>query len=220
MLVDAQETTITNTFIACVQDYFGSSTTLVNGRLYNPTNPLALGSPYFFEDWVTGDIYMNGVVYAGQTIKYDLYQDLLVLKKILANGTNAQTTLASNKVDSFSLNQHLFVSKQMVYGATAEAGYLEKIKTSQLKFYHNRTKLLSETISETSPQGTYVNLPHLLYIETTEGMETVHNNRELLAFFSDQKSELKNFLKRNNIKLKKAAPTQLLQLIKFIDESL
>ena len=216
----AQAIATTNTFIACVQDYYGSSSMLVNGRLYNPTHPLALGSPYFFEDWGTGAIYINGVKYAGQTIKYDLYQDLLVLKKTLANGTSAQTTFESNKVDSFSLNQHLFVSKHLVDGVKAKNGYLEKIGGNHFEYYHNRTKSFSETISEKAPQGTYINLPPKLYVKTTDNFETIDNKKKLLTFFSTQKNPIKKFLKSKEINFKKATPTQLLQLIKFIDDSL
>lgn len=219
-IVVAAQNEATSSFVKCVEEHYGTSNLLVNGRTYKKQHPRASGNPYFkFDDWTKGTIYINGIAYVDELIKYDLVQNEVVLKKILVNGTSNQIVLNDNIVDSFSLQEHLFISNIIAFGTNEKRGFTEKIYDHNFQCYRNQDKRFDGVFSDRQPHGNFTSPVAVYFIKKDGVVHSISKKKDLLAQFDAKKSAIKKFMKQNKIKLKKASKSQLSQLMKFIDNA-
>jgi len=219
LTIQAQEDTSSATFLACVEKYYGSSSLLVNGSLYYRENTSAFGSPYFEDGFHIGTVYINGLAYKEEKIKYNLTKDVLILEKQLNNGALNQIVLSEHTVDSFSINEHLFVSKPMLYADPQKKGYLEKPILNNTKFYFIQNKYFESISSGKYPNGRYLNSSTKVYYKEGTSIQEFNNQKEFLAYFDLPKKAFKNFIRQEKIKFKKVSKAQLIQLIKFMEDA-
>ncbi len=217
-VASAQNDTSTS-FIKCVEEYYGTSNLLLNGRLYKKKHPRASGNPYFkFEDWTLGTIYINGVAYPNELLKFDLVQNEVVLKKILKNGISNQVILNENIVDSFSIEQHLFITNAIALDSNGKRGFTEKIYSSDFQFYRKQSKKFDGVFSDRQPHGNFTLPTAVFFMKKNGEVISISKRNDLLDQFDEHRYAIKKMMKKNKIKLKKASNLQLTQLMKFIDD--
>jgi glycosyltransferase involved in cell wall biosynthesis len=101
------------------------NTSLYQGRLYTEKYRTVNDRKQFFKstEFLNGQIWYKGQPYFNQLLKYDVFEDELLLK-LEDNGNTL--SLAKKEVDSFSLGQHYFVNlKAKKDGTGAQLGYCE-----------------------------------------------------------------------------------------------
>lgn len=211
----AQEASVP-AFLDCIEQYYGSSNLLVNGPLYQQENTAAAGSPYLKETFQAGTIYINGQAFKNEMIKYNLDRDALILEKELNNGTRARIVLDENTVDSFSIDEHLFVSKPLLYASKKEKGYLEKVLASNTAFYFTQKKYFEAISSGKYPNGRYLTAATKIHFKKEHEFQVFSRQKEFLAYFDSPQKALRNLMRREKIKLKKASKAQLIQLVKIV----
>lgn len=207
--------------LECVErQYFGTNDLLVNGRNYLPYNTRANGHPYYkTEEFQEGSLYIKDRVFDSVLLSYNLERDQLILQQERSNSTVVQVILTSTLIDSFELGDALFIHREYVPGLSEGPDFLRKIYGGKSNFYEVIHKRFLPVFTEVNAHGRYSD-PELSYFLEKENQEVVKikNKRNFLKVFSDHKSEVKRFIKKESIRFRKASDKQFINLMKYCDD--
>jgi hypothetical protein len=184
------------------QVYFkqiGDDAQIYHGREYIRNGQKAIGFPFFESDnAAVGTIYYQGTAYPNQNIYYDLVLDQL----ITGNYThNASITLAIEKVDSFALENHVFVP--LFSGKIShleKEGYYDQLYAGEPGLYAKREKRL--VVGTGSEENRYIQHDDY-FIRMKNVFYAVSSKGELLDIFKDQEDALKKYIRTNKLNFKK-----------------
>lgn len=204
-----------DSFIDCVESQNGADNLLTNGRPYRSVHLLAEGHPYFLtEEWKPGIVYIGGISFPVNGLKYNLMDHQLILKHELPSGVNQSVALSDLLIDSFYIESNLFVSWDLILSEMKNKGYLEVIFTDQLSFYRLQKKVF-ESRTNNLPNGRFSKLKDVFYLLLNDKSYKITQKKELLAHFPNSKIQIKAYMKQNDLKWKKMTKTQLADLLKF-----
>ncbi len=126
----------------------GVQSGIINGRDYLGYEPVGDEHPYFEEDeWATGSVVYDNIVYDSVELRYDLEKDVLVYEHDF-NGQMVQ--LVSDKVNSFRLRGHTFEFLNFKKGDFTFEGFYDLIYSGRSKAYVKRTKSFQKRYSSTT----------------------------------------------------------------------
>jgi len=204
--------------INCVELQNGADNLLINGRSYTPSNLKAEGHPYFqTKDWKPGIVYLNGNTFSVNHLKYNLSTYQLIIKQERPNGTSQEIILSDLLVDSFQIEEHLFVNRDLILPEKEISSYLEKIYAEKRSFYRIQKKVLNP-ISNNKPYGQFIHLKDVFFLLSEKQYHKVTNKKEFWTCFPDHKTTIKKYLKDQSLKWKKMTKNQFSQLLKFCDD--
>lgn len=213
-----QSTSLVN-FINCIESQNGPDNLLVNGRPYLPENPRAEGHAYFqTEEWQPGMVYINGNSYPANNLKYNLFNYQLIIKYVRPNGTNQKVVLSELLIDSFLIEERLFVNRELIL-SDKENGYLEKIFEEELSFYRLQKKVFNSP-TNSMPNGQFSNLKDVFYLLGEDKEYKITQKNEFLDCFPEHKSQIKKYMKNNSLKWKKMSANQFANLLKFCNDQI
>lgn len=152
------------------------------------------------------DFYEGSLIYDNQffnniNIKYDLFEESLLLT--LKNSNNNLRTIKplNNKVKSFSIDEKQFINLNYLQNeGIQKKGYVEVLlETGNFNFYRKHFKQKNEIWSggKLEYKFTYKTLDFLYY---KNALIKLKNKRQLLKIFPEYKSTIREYLngKRNN----------------------
>ena len=163
------------------------------------------GFPYFEANILRpGYISYQGTLYTNVHLEYDLTSDLVVVVNYLHDD---MFSLASDKIDSFSIGSHVFIHFTNKSNGLPEKGFYEQLCTGDPGLYVRREKKFHFGI------GNQVNR----YVENNSYYIRVNNNfyktdgkAGLLNIFSDQREAMKKYIRSNRLDFKKDLESALL----------
>lgn len=204
--------------IACATDYYGTNDFLVNGRPYIEPRPRANGHPYFqSRDWMPGALYLGDKVFDNVSLRYTLDDNQLLLRRQLVNGLTVEVSLPAPLIDSFHLGAHRFIRRELLGDAAREALFWEIIYRGGVSLYRAQRKAFIPNFTQSAPHGRY-SLPQsrLLFFQQSRVHE-LSKASVLLDFFGDDKKTMRQFLRRERIKLRTANQQQLHDVLQYYD---
>lgn len=215
-----QRTALAN-FINCIELQNGPDNLLINGRPYVSQNPNGDGHPYLVsEEWKPGTVYINGNPYPSNQLKYNLFLGQLIIRHDRPNGTNQTVILSDLLVDSFLLDERLFVDQDLVVAdAESVKGYLEQIYSAQLSFFRFQKKI-AVTPSNSKPYGGYSKVRDVYYLIMDSEQHKITQMKDFLACFPDHKSQIRKYMKEHSLRWNKMNNTQFTNLLKFCHDQI
>jgi len=194
---------------------YGSSDMLVNGAVYFQQNRMALGSPFLFSpDFIPGKVYVGNQVFEQCNLSYDIVSQELVLKTTMPNGTFMPIRLDPMLVDSFTLNNQMFVSAQLL-SSELDVPYALVINEGPRRLVAVYSKQFINTYNATSPQGKFSSTKRVLYLVSEEGLVRIRSKNDLYKQFPDNKKWMTARWNKMHVKFKNISPDQLRWLIDF-----
>jgi hypothetical protein len=188
---------------------------LLNGRIWHNKYSKVIGHPYFLTDkFLKGSVINNGRKFNDIDIRYDLISDELILR------TESHPIIIMNKemVDSFSLNfensdYHIINSGNHINSAMK--GYV-------CVLYNGPSTLYVKYIKKILPQavdGRYDQIfqQHFIYIRQGSEIMPVEGRKKLFSLLDYKKTELRNFVKKNRIRISRKDPGTFIPLLKYYD---
>lgn len=199
------------------EKYYGTSDLIVNGSMYIVENPGADGTPLFGSgEWFNNTrIYIKGNEFKDEALQYNLEFDFFILKKTLPRGEIINLKFNNLVIDSVRLNEHLFVNSKNIQGFNRDYGFVELIYFEKAVFFIKHNKEFLANYSEQKKYGEYSKQEQKKYLLDNNQVIQLNSKRSFLKHFESIKPEVKKFMKKQNIRYKKASANQLRQLLKF-----
>ena len=195
---------------------YGSDYNLLNGRQYfllysNTSDPFLNG-----ELARPGRLVLNGVEYEGLPINYDLYQQAVILQYLSHTGEIRYLVLNREAVDEFTLDGKIF-RKATLPGESEK--YVQVIGYGDMRFIISWKKNMNYAVSMGATPYNYTKASRRIYLEDDRGVYPAGSKSAFLEAFDESlRTPVKQYLRRERIRIKRATDYQLLQLLEFCQQ--
>ena len=188
---------------------------LYNGKAWHNLYSNIKGDQFLFsKDLLTGSLTINGKSYNNLSISYDIYNDEIITP------TTQGTILKLNKemVDSFTL---LFQYKKYRFKNTLQdslpdiKGYVNVLYSGKSSLYVKYKKEI-QLLAVDDKYDLFFQTYHVYFLK--DGIvHQLTNKSGLLKILSQDKILIKDFIKKNKIKISKKNPESFIPVIRYYD---
>jgi hypothetical protein len=173
---------------------------LFNGTEFTAAYRSSAGHPFFeFSEPQKGEINYDGINYPGVKLSYDLTRDEIIF---VTPVSNLNIKLISQKVDWFSLQDHLFINIKEDSSTIRlrETGFYELAYKGFYDVLLKRKKNLEQSSREdnVSKFVQYTNY----YARKGDTYYTIDSKRSLLALCKDKKKEVATYMQKEKLNFK------------------
>jgi hypothetical protein len=194
---------------------YQDSQILYNGRIWHKKHGNVLGNEFLFTPlWLKGDVIINGLKFSDKDLRYDIYNDELLIRRDDGLIISLNQEAVSGFVLKIDNNQYRFLNS----GKDNELflkGYAKVM-------YEGRTTLLLKSVKEILPLG-YRNLYDIfylkeyLYVMKDDKFLRVRGRKKLLEFLDDKREEIRRYIRINKIILIPKQPESIVPVLKYYD---
>jgi hypothetical protein len=187
-------------------------------RLYNGTDyivylPKYEEHPYFkSDDWTYGSIMYWGDLYENVALLYDLTIDQVITEHNRGNPIK----LIAEKIEAFTIFDHSFVRLQRDSSNSISEGFYDRLYDGAVKVFAKHQKIhrekleAKEIIPRFDESTRYFIYKGGLY-------NSVKSKGSVVQLFQDHKQEVKNFIRKNDIRFKNNRAAAIVHITKFYD---
>ena len=199
---------------------------LLKGKHYQYIYPRIQGSHILRGKPEKGRILFDGIYFAGLTLSYDIYNDLVFSTSIQKEG-NRNVVLSSHKLPEFWIDGRHFVRLDSSPDLTLlppgvyQLAYKKGEEKILVKWKVKVNKYAASVASSKSGQKPYKFIPihdHLLL--KGDAVYPIKKKKDLLEILGNT-AEVKSFMKQNRIKLNSPDPDviskELIQVLSFLN---
>jgi hypothetical protein len=177
---------------------------LYNGSEYaEPSRTENQYHPFFkSDDWLTGSVDYDGELFTDIPLMYDLTGDRLVTE--LPNATEVE--LITERLSAFTIDGHHFIKIKAEKNGLLKSGFYEVLYEGERRVIAWHYKSNAEKIVDQSVKK-YFDEKNRYFILNNGIYYSVNNRSSFLKILSDQKTELKKFMKKNKLSFDKREET-------------
>ena len=193
---------------------------LFNGVQYQEPNlhNYDKGHPYYLsDDWVDGSIFYDGQWYENISILYNINYDKVIIDHPYSHFS---IELIKEKLKAFSILNHKFVrlESDSVRNSPIRTGIYDALYDGNVKVYAKRRKETREVIEARNVSIVFSENDQF-FIYKNGFFFPVKSKSSVLKVFSDRKSALRKFIKKNQLKFNADRELALTESARFYDES-
>jgi hypothetical protein len=208
----SQQGSIIDYLAECERKY-GSDADLVNGEKYFYPYRQAGGNPFMFNEPRNAVITIHEKKFPGQQLRYDIYNQKLVLDYTDLIGAASSLVLRNEWVESFVFENYRFVKMQ---GPDGKTGFYQLVTEGPITCVYKWSKnyLLNLT---SGMQSYYFSEPIKQSFLLIDGRFFSYRNNGtfLKAFNSENQKLIRQFMRQSKIKVKKAPDSQMRHLVEY-----
>jgi hypothetical protein len=197
------------------QDTTKENQILYNGKVWRNLYYHVKGDQFLFSNsYLPGSVAINGKTYNNLNINYDIYNDEIITPNV--KGTILQ--LNKEMVDSFTM---VFEDKTYRFINTLEdslsgvKGYMNELYKGESALYVKYKKEIDPLAVDKKYDLFYQK--HRIYFMKGGIYHQISGKNDLLKVLSDEKTQIKDFIKQNKIKIIKREPESYIPVIRYYD---
>jgi hypothetical protein len=194
---------------------FGLDPLLYNGKKYTYFLPPGTGGTQFLfsSDYFVGDVTIKGKTFEGITLNYDIYNQQLLLQFADETGSFNIIEISKAWLESFRLG-----TKEFKYLSFDNIPRIYQVLgNGPLYFLYYWRKDLKLDASYGSTYFTFTPSVKNQYVLMGDKLLAFKNKKSLILLFDPGlKPDIKNYMRRNKIKLRKASDQTMIELINYI----
>lgn len=208
----AQQLSITDYLAECERKY-GSDADLVNGEKYYYPYRQSEGDPFFFSEPRTALIRIHEKEFEGQLLRYDVFNQKLILDFKDIYGSNSSLVLRDEWVESFAFDNQNFLrmkgpgGKPRYYQIVAE-GYVSCVYAWSKDHLLNLNSGVQSYYFTEPIKDSYLVIDGKFYPYRS-------NKAFLKAFDPERQKTVKQFIKQARVKLNKASDSQVRHIVEY-----
>jgi hypothetical protein len=194
----------------------GANSYLYNGGAYEHYWNRVIGHPFFMTDqFQQGTLYYDGTFYENVPLMYDMFRDELVSKNF---SKTIDQKILSEKIRYFTIGNSSFVRivADSVNGASLPTGFYEKLYDGTVTVLEKHEKKIERSLKAEENTSKFTEYVHF-YIEKDGKYYSVETEGDLQGVFKDEKTEVRKFLNRKDIRFKKDKANTIVQVASFYD---
>jgi len=190
---------------------------IINGCAYPLPSSRIVGNPYLNdENWNTGTVFINGNSHSNLQIKYDVIIDDIIIKAKVGDGSERLLKLNKELVDSFKINNSLFIKSNTFDLSKNVSLYYELIYNDRFFVVKKHSKRFIDMYNDMSPYGKFSSLKSELYLFDNKQLIEISSLNSFLKYFQkEQRKTIKQYMKSNKINYKNASYIQINDLMNF-----
>lgn len=201
-------------------EILSSEKSIVNGKEWIPENIHIQGHPYFSEQiWKKGVIFFDGEKYENVVFNYNIYRDELIIFYLNEEGVkffvlNKVLTERFEFIDSSEAKPYLFVNINYL-------GLKDTINQFMQLIYDGETGLFishKKHINISSAQE-YFMYKRKCYLKKENHLYLFRNKSSLLSLLPERKKQLKEYIRKNRLKIMLKNPSDIKKLLSYYDQN-
>lgn len=199
----AQFLTSDNPSLAAIQSAYeeaiGHDSRIFNGTEYAIRYSQVVDHQYLTGDWQPGAINFLDRVYDGLELRYDIVNDIVVLKYFHPiDGSMMSVKPAQEKINGFNLQSLRFVQLDRKLTGDTKTGFYEVIFEGKYQVYARHKK---EQFIDKSRGAPVIAFQHKIKLFLAKEGEfiAIRNRGNLLKVLADEKKELKAYARSRNM---------------------
>lgn len=210
--IQAQQPSITDYLAECERKY-GSDANLVNGEKYFYPYTRSDGDPFFFNEPRQAVIRVHEKEFAGQPVRYDVFNQHVILDVKDIYGGITSLVLRNEWVESFSFESQVF--KRMM-GPEGDASYYQVVVEGPISCVYSWSKDYLMSLNSGVQTYYFTEALKKSYLVIDNTFFPFRNNRSFLkAFNSVQQKTIKQFMRQSKVKVNKSPDWQMRHLIEY-----
>jgi len=192
---------------------------LYNGKVWrNIYSHRVTGNQFLFtREFLTGSVTMNGKLFTDHQLKYDTYNDELLI--VFDNMTILQ--LNKEMINMFTLNYaditHKFI-KLEADSLIPVAGYVDVVYEGKTTLYVKYTSEISR-LAQGRTYDVFIN-DQRIYLKKGDTLFNIRKEKDLLNLLGDKQQQIRHYIRVNKIRLSKKVPESFVPVLKFYDDIL
>ena len=188
----------------------GENLLLYNGREYTGNYSRTIGHPFYASDRPQkGSIVYDGIFYPHSAISYDLTNEELFIK----TARDVSVKLVKEKVDRFSIGEHVFVKIGESSDNLAKRDFYEVLYNDSVSVLAKRKKQLEPTFNLEDPYR-YVQYDRY-FIRINNTIREVQNEGSLFSLFPGHQKETRKYMRNTGIRFKKDRENFIMQAVRY-----
>jgi hypothetical protein len=208
----AQQTSIADYLAECERKY-GSDADLVNGEKYFYPYRQYEGDPFFFSESQAAVILIHDKEFAGQQLRYDVFNQKLILDFEDIYGASSSLVLRSEWVESFAFEKQNFVRME---GPEGEPEFFQLVTDGHIRCVYKWSKEQLLNLNS-GVQNYYFSEPSKQSYLFIDGQFYPYRSNKafLKAFDPEIQKSIKQFIKQAKLKVNKAPDSQIRHLVEY-----
>jgi len=216
--LDAKQTTVYTNVERDFYKKIGPQSRLYNGMQYDLYDPHMKGNAYYddVDSWKKGSVFYDGYLYTNVNMMYDIYKDEVV---ILIYNNFMRISLISEKIRDFNLlDQHfIYLKNNPTNSNSLKTGFYGELYGGKIQVLSKKTKNIQNSTDYLGNITPYFSPVKYYYLFKNGKYYTVNSQGAFLDALSDHKKEIKQFIRTNNIKFKKAPEQAMTAIAAYYD---
>jgi len=196
---------------------YGPDPDLLNGKKYNFTYRSAEGSPFFdVSDPALSSIRIKGKVYEGERVKFDIYNQLVVLDFTDLSGATSSIVLRDDWIDGFSIGSIPFKkfpdkNERLKFGQVVFEGRISCV------YFWKKTYIPEQKDGTMSYSFSKPDREAVILLEGEAC--SFKNKHSLLACFPKElRGPVKSEIKSRRLRIGKASDLEMQMLMQYINQ--
>lgn len=194
-------------------DLYGPDQNLVSGVRYYNLHARYDGHKYFEEDRFTpGKLFLHRGTYPDVNLKYDLYEQQVILQVNVGNRSYNEIIVTDSRLEGFEMNGKTFRKE---YFPDKDTLIFQVIGTDPPYCLIHWSK---EVIpNSTGPQSVYEfsKMKRKTFVRTDSALIPYRGSSSFAKAFPDHRSQVKSYLRKNKIRIRKASDQELEGLLDY-----
>jgi hypothetical protein len=194
----------------------GPDYNLLNGRQYDLLNS-GKSHPFFNTDrYRPGSLLLNGETYDSITINYDIFDQQLTLQYPGNSGQDLKVVLNREMIDHFQIDGLTF--RLMSFPETGSS-FFQVLSSSDMSCFLLWKKTLSRSTASGNTSYKYSKQSREVYLQREGRLYVVRSRSSFTSIYDEAyRKEIKEFLRREKIRFRKASNEKLGELMNFCIE--
>jgi hypothetical protein len=192
-----------------------SDPVLINGRLYVFHPPYGTGGDQFFSgrEFSDGTVMVRGLAYSGLKLNYDIYNQQVILKYDSNKGAVNQIIMSDGWLESFTLGGLAF---QLINTGTGKKEIYQVIGDDNIRVLYSWRKKLELSQMHGATNHVFSRQIKTMYLYLNDRMYHYSNNKSFLLLFDQgRRAEIRYYMRRNRVNVRKADDSSIAALLSF-----
>lgn len=208
----AQQSSITD-YLAEYEKKYGRDADLVNGEKYFYPYRNSQGNPFFFTEPRRAVITINDKEFRDQLLRYDIFNQQLILDFKNIYGANSSLVLRQEWVESFVFEHQRFVR---LVGPDGKAGYYQLIWDGPITCVYRWSKDHKLDLTSGAQNYYFTEPAKESYLVLGGQYYSYRNNRTFLkAFDPELQKTIKQFMRQSKVKVIRGTDAQIRHLLEY-----
>jgi hypothetical protein len=190
--------------------------TLINGKTWVPQTSVALGEQFFLEKMnLKGSFLFKGIQFDNIQFSYDISTETIITAIETQDKTKRNIIVNPLFLEGFSVidasHNFNFLRGDLIHPKLEQYSYYQIVKFQNIQYVIRRQKhkILK---SDSSKKFKYVIANSLFIIKDNE-LIPIHNKIDILKIYTQEKKEIKRFIRNNKLKISSKKPMDVVVLL-------